>query len=206
MKEGTDMKKWMVISSICLAASLIAACSNDTEKVSKEPAKTEAFTTESHKTNKTDQGAASSSKKPANHSTELTISGKKMTSIEKQKLIDFIAMYPFEHAQAVNSGNFTPLANEYIMHDTKLYENLLAEIPKKHKQGVQEELTKLEISSIKRDSDTDFTVDTKEIIAKTQKGKKDIKEYHRKYKVYYNYVKGNDAQSFFQISEITDIK
>ncbi|MFJ8260596.1 TcaA NTF2-like domain-containing protein [Rummeliibacillus sp. NPDC094406] len=205
------MKKWKLICSICIAASLIAACSNDSEKTSKEPAKTEAFTTETHKTtqsNKTDQSSTSSSysQQPENSSNKPIVSGQKMTDIEIQKLSDFIAKYPVEYAKAVESGDFTPLANEYIMHDTKLYEDLLAEIPKKHKQGIQEKVNKVEISSIKRDSDTDFTVNTKEVIAKTQNSKKDTKVFHRKYKVYYNYVEGNDAQSFFQISEIKNVK
>ncbi|HWI49275.1 MAG TPA: hypothetical protein VNU45_13735 [Rummeliibacillus sp.] len=205
------MKKWKLICSICIAASLIAACNNDSEKTSKEPAKTEAFTTETHKTtqsDKTNQSSTTSksSKQSENSSNELTVSGQKMTKVVQQKLTDFIAMYPVVRAQAVESGDFTPLANEYIMHDTKLYEDLLSEIPEKHKQGIKEQVKKVKISSIKRDSDTEFTVDTKEIIAETQNGKKDTKEYHRKYKVYYNYVEGNDAQSFFQISEIKDVK
>ncbi|WP_397538479.1 TcaA NTF2-like domain-containing protein [Rummeliibacillus pycnus] len=205
------MKKWKLICSICIAASLIAACNNDSEKTSKEPAKTEAFTTDTHKTtqsDKTNQSSTTSksSKQPENSSNELTVSGQKMTKVEQQKLTDLIAMYPVVRAQAVESGDFTPLANDYIMHDTKLYEDLLAEIPKKHKQGIQEQVNTLEILSIKRESDTDFTVNTKEVIAETQNGKKNTKVYHRKYKVYYNYVEGNDAQSFFQISEIANVK
>ncbi|MGG0655756.1 TcaA NTF2-like domain-containing protein [Rummeliibacillus pycnus] len=205
------MKKWKLLCSIGLAASLMVACSNDSAKTSKEPAKTEAFTTEKHSTdqsNNTNENSTSTSTKQQTEtsSNNIVVSGQKMTDAEQQKLSDFIAMYPVVYAKAIETGDFSPLANEYIMHDTKLYEDLLAEIPEKHKQGFIEEVSKLEINSIKRDSDTDFTVNTKEVIAETQNGKKDTKVYHRKYKVYYNYVEGNDAQSFFQISEITDVK
>lgn len=208
MKEGTDMKKWKVISSICLATALIAACSNDSEKTSKEPAKTEAFTTDSHKTTQSDQtnqSSSSSTQQSENVSKKTAVSGEKMTKIEKQKLINFIEKYPVEYVKAIDSGDFTPLANEYIMHDTKLYEDLLAAIPKKHKQGIKLQINKVEVTSIKRNSDTDFTVDTKEIIDETQNGKTNTKQFLRKYKVFYNYVEGNDAQSFFQISDIKDI-
>lgn len=195
------MKNWKLFCSICLTASLLFACGNPTEKNSEEPKKTEAFTTEKPSSN--DSSKNTSSNKQNEETTSIT--GQKMTDVEQQKLSDFIAKYPVEYARTIETGDFTPLANEYIMHDTKLYENLLKEIDEKHKAQTTEEVNKLTISNINRKSDTDFTVDTKEIIEETKNGKKNTIERHRQYSLYYDYVEGDVDNSFFKISDIKEL-
>ncbi|MGX9134539.1 TcaA NTF2-like domain-containing protein [Rummeliibacillus sp. JY-2-4R] len=200
------MNKWKLISSICLTASLIVGCGNNTQKNSEEPKVTEAFTTETPTIDDTSQSKGNTTTTTTDQKQEVEVTGQKMSAAEQQKLSDFIAMYPVTYAEALHTGDFSPLANEYIMHDTKLYEDLLAEIPEKHKQGIQEEVNKVEILSINRSADTDFTVTTKEVIAEIKSGSKKMKEFKRQYKVYYNFVEDDESNSFFQISDIKEIK
>lgn len=190
------MKNWKLIISVSLAISLLYACGN-TEKNSKEPKKTEAFTTES---------STSSNNSKDQKEEVATITGQKMTDVEQQKLVDFVAKYPVAYAKAIETGDFTPLANEYIMHDTKLYENLLAEVEKKHEAGTTEQVNKIVISKINRLSDTDFTVNTKESIEGNQNDSKKTIERQRQYILYYDYVEGDDSNSFFKITDMKDIK
>lgn len=198
------MKNWKLLCSVCLTVSLLFACGNNTEKDSKESTKTEAFTTEnstsnSNNSNNTDDSSAKKA--------EVTsVSGQKMTELEQKKLSEFITKYPTVYAKALETGDVTPLTNEYILHETKLYEDLLADISVKNKDGITEKVNKVEISSIKRNSDTDFAVDTIEVIEETKQGKKNKLERHRKYALYYDYVEGDDDNSFFKISEIKETK
>lgn len=190
------MKNWKLIISVSLTISLLYACGN-TEKNSEEPKKTEAFTTES-------STSGNNSKDQKEEVT--TIAGQKMTDIEQQKIADFVAKYPIAHAKAIETGDFTPLANEYIMHDTILYENLLAEVKKQHEAGTTEQVNKIVISKINRLSDTDFTVNTKESIEENQNDSKKTIERQRQYTLYYDYVEGDDSNSFFKITDMKDIK
>ncbi len=200
------MNKWKLISSICLTASLIAGCGNNTEKNSEEPKVTEAFTTETPTTHDSNHTKENTTKTTTEPTPKTEVTGQKMSAVEQQKLSEFIAMYPVTYAEALHTGDFTSLANEYIMHDTKLYEDLLAEVPEKHKQGIQEEVNKVEILSINRSSDTDFTVTTKEFVAEIKNGNKVMKQNQRQYLVYYNFVEGDDSNSFFQITDLKEIK
>lgn len=207
-KEGTNVKKWRFFSSICLATTLLVSCNNVSQKDSNKQANTENSATKTKETviqNKTTQ--QDNSKKQVNEKSKAPVlSGQKMTNTEQKKLENFVKMYPVKYGEAIESGDFTPLANEYIMHETLLYESLLSEIPKKHKEGKKEDVKKVEITSINRVSDTDFIVKTTEIIENTQNGTKETKTYHREYTLYYDYIKGDDQNSFFKISDIKETK
>lgn len=197
MKEGLDMKNWKILCITCLAASLLFACSNTEDKTG-DSKKTEAFTTETAKN--TDANL------PETTDSTVTIAGQKMTDTEQQKITDFIEKYPVEYSNAIETGDFTTLANEYIMHETKLYEHLLNEVEQQHKDGTTQKINKIEISKINRLSDTDFTVDTKETIEETKNGKNKSILRVRQYKLYYDYVEGDDSNSFFKIMDIKDLK
>lgn len=190
------MKNWKILFITCLTVSVLFACSN-TEKNTGESKKTEAFTTKN--TNEADADSSKSDK-------TITLAGPKMTDIEQQKITDIIKKYPVEYAHAIETGDFAPLANEYIMHDTILYENLLTEVDQQHKEGTVQKINKIEISKINRLSDTDFTVDTKETIEETKNNKTKSLERLRQYTLYYDYVEGDDSNSFFKITDIKELK
>ncbi len=194
------MKKWPVLCSLFLAASVLTACGNDANQKSQDQ-KEDAFLTEKSK-----DAISKADKHQTKDIIETKVTGQKMSKAEQEKLTQFISDYPVMRSEAIASGNFEPLANEAIMHDTKLYENLSNQIPKKHKQGDQEEVNKLEIVSIDRKSDTDFVVKTKEYINETKNGNKSLNAYDRTYSVYYDYVDGDENNSFFKISDLKETK
>lgn len=207
-KEGIRMKKWRFFCSICLATTLLVSCNNVSQKDSSKQANTEDSATKTKETAIQDKTTQQDNSKKQTHEENKTpvLSGQKMTSTEQKKLENFVKSYPVKYGEAIESGDFTPLANEYIMHDTLLYENLLSEIPKKHKEGIKEDVKKAEITAINKVSDTDFTVKTTEIIEISQNGTKETKTYHREYTLFYDYIKGDDQNSFFKISDIKETK
>lgn len=186
-----ELKKIIAVSSLAL---LLAACNNETP-VEQEPQQPEVVEEEPTKEDVVEEDSVNETEQP--------VINDGVEDKERALITETVENFATAYSESVNTGTIQPLMNGIIMHGTDYNGKVEQEVMALHEQQVTEKVLSTEVSSVKKNGDTDYEAQTIEKVERTQNEQTQTITYERTYDLFYDYVEDDpQAVSFFKVVNV----